>query len=238
MAESREIRRVLVVTAHPDDVDFGAAGTIANWTHSGVEVAYCIVTNGDAGGFDPATPRHEIAGIRQAEQTAAAKEIGVHELHFLGYPDGALEASLQLRKDISREIRRFKPDIVVTQSPVRDFSRIYASHPDHLAVGEAAMCAVYPDARNPFTFTDLVIDGFEAHTAWQTWIMGGPNPNHFVNTTEQFDRKIAALRCHQSQHQDPDGMVLRVRTWNETIAATAGFSVGATAEAFLIVETG
>ena len=127
------INRVLVVTAHPDDVDFGAAGTVANWTDAGVEVAYCIVTDGDAGGFDPAVPRGSIAGIRRAEQIAAAKELGVEEVRFLGYPDGRLEVSLDLRRDISREIRRWKPDVVLTQSPQRDFRSVYGSHPDHLA---------------------------------------------------------------------------------------------------------
>lgn len=233
----REIQRVLVVTAHPDDVDFGAAGTIATWTDAGVHVTYCIVTDGDAGGFDPATPRTAIAGIRQQEQTAAAKEVGVSDLVFLGYPDGMVESGLSLRKDISREIRRAKPDVVLCQSPVRDFTRIFASHPDHLAVGEATMSAVYPDARNPFTFTELIDEGFDAHTAWQVWIMGGPNPNRFVDTTAQFERKIAALRSHASQHKDPDVMALRVRGWNESLATSAGFGAGSTAECFLIVDT-
>ena len=237
MTESRTIQRVLVVTAHPDDVDFGAAGTIANWTDAGVEVSYCIVTDGDAGGFDPAVPRSAIAGIRQEEQTAAAKAVGVSNLVFLGYPDGAVESSLALRKDISREIRRAKPDIVLCQSPERDFSRIFASHPDHLAAAEATVCAVYPDARNPFTFTDLITEGFQPHTAWQIWIMGGPNPNHYVDTTANFERKIAALRCHESQHQDPDGMNRRVRGWNEALAQSASLPEGSTAECFLIVDT-
>ena len=171
MAEDRPLERVLVVTAHPDDVDFGAAGTVAKWTDEGVEVIYCIVTDGDAGGFDPNVPRTEIAGIRRAEQTAAAKEVGVSELRFLGHPDGRLVASLDLRRDISREIRRYRPDIVMCQSPQRDFQRI-ASHPDHLAAGEATLSAVYPDARNPFTFTELVDEGFEAHAARQIWVMG------------------------------------------------------------------
>lgn len=237
MSNERPVNRVLVVTAHPDDVDFGAAGTIATLTDAGVEVAYCIVTNGDAGGFDPSTPRTEIPRIRQEEQTAAAKEVGVSELHFLGYPDGSVEVTLQLRKDISREIRRFKPDVVMTQSPVRDFTRIYGSHPDHLAVAEATMSAVYPDARNPFTFTDLIDEGFEPHTAWQIWIMGGPNPNKWVDTTDQFDRKIRALLCHESQHQNPQGMTERIRGWNEAIAKNGGLPEGRTAEMFHVVET-
>ncbi len=230
--------RVLVVTAHPDDVDFGAAGTIAGWTDLGVAVSYCIVTDGDAGGFDPAVPRSEIAGIRRREQTAAGEAIGVRDLRFLGYPDGLVQASLDLRMDISREIRRVKPDIVLAQSPVRNFERIFTSHPDHLAVGEATMCAVYPDARNPFTFTSLLDEGFEPHSARQVWVMGGgPGANHAIDTTAQFERKIAALRCHVSQHKDPDGLSARIRTWNETIATQNGLPAGRTAEIFQIIDT-
>jgi LmbE family N-acetylglucosaminyl deacetylase len=238
MADERPIHRLLVVTAHPDDVDFGAGGTIAQLTDSGVEVGYCIVTDGDAGGFDPSVPRSAIGGIRQREQTAAAKVLAVDHLRFLGYPDGAVQATLQLRKDISREIRRFKPDVVMTQNPNWDFTRIYGSHPDHRYTGEAALCAVYPDARNPFTFTDLLDEGFEAHTAWQVWIMGGGDqPNKFVDTTSVFDRKIEALLCHESQHQNADGMKVRVRAWNEQLAQQGGLPAGHTAEAFRVVET-
>jgi LmbE family N-acetylglucosaminyl deacetylase len=233
-----EFQRVLVVTAHPDDVDFGAAGTIAGWTDQGIDVSYCIVTDGDAGGFDPTVPRSEIAGIRQREQTAAGAAIGVRSLRFLGYPDGRLESTLDLRKDISREIRRYQPDIVLAQSPVRNFERIYASHPDHLATAEATMCAVYPDARNPFTFTELMDEGFEPHAARQVWLMGGgTGENHVVDTTCQFDRKIAALLCHESQHQDPNGLSTRIRAWNESIATQNGLPAGRTAEIFQIIDT-
>ena len=237
MTTERHVHRLLVVTAHPDDVDFGAAGTIATLTDSGVEVGYCIVTDGDAGGFDPDVPRTEIPRIRREEQTAAAKELGVTELQFLGYPDGALVASLDLRRDISREIRRFRPDVVMCQSPQRDFNRIYGSHPDHLAAGDATISAVYPDARNPFTFTELITEGFEPHSAWQVWIMGGPTPNKWVDTTEQFDRKIRALLCHSSQLPDPSGMEARIRAWNESVAAAGGLPPGRTAELFQVVET-
>ena len=232
-----QINRVLVVTAHPDDVDFGAAGTVANWTDAGVEVAYCIVTDGDAGGFDPLVPRGNIAGIRRAEQTAAAKELGVDEVRFLGYPDGRLEVSLDLRRDISREIRRFKPDVVVTQSPQRDFRSVYGSHPDHLATGEAAICAVYPDARNPFVFTELIDEGFEPHAVGQVWVMSAQSPDRFVDTTHQFDRKITALLRHESQHTDPEGMRDRVRSWNASLAKNGGLPEGSLAEAFVVMET-
>lgn len=233
-----QTKRVLIVTAHPDDVDFGAAGTVANWTDAGVEVAYCIVTDGDAGGFDPSVPRGNIAGIRRTEQIAAAKELGVDEVRFLGYPDGRLEVSLDLRRDISREVRRWRPDVVVTQSPQRDFRSVYGSHPDHLAAGEAAICAVYPDSRNPFVFTALLDEGFEPHTVRQVWVMSAQAPNRFVDTTQQFDRKIAALLRHESQHSDPEGMRVRVRSWNAALAATGGLPEGSLAEAFVVIETG
>lgn len=233
-----QTKRVLIVTAHPDDVDFGAAGTVANWTDAGVEVAYCIVTDGDAGGFDPSVPRGNIAGIRRTEQIAAAKELGVDEVRFLGYPDGRLEVSLDLRRDISREVRRWRPDVVVTQSPQRDFRSVYGSHPDHLAAGEAAICAVYPDSRNPFVFTALLDEGFEPHTVRQVWVMSAQAPDRFVDTTQQFDRKIAALLRHESQHSDPEGMRVRVRSWNAALAATGGLPEGSLAEAFVVIETG
>src|SRR5262245_61473363 len=129
MLQDNEVERALVVTAHPDDVDFGAAGTVANWTDSGIAVTYCIVTDGDAGGFDPDTPRHAIAGIRRQEQTRTGKEVGVSDLVFLGYPDGRLEATLTLRRDLARVIRQVRPQRVVIQCPERNFNRIYASHP-------------------------------------------------------------------------------------------------------------
>src|SRR5437870_2619747 len=117
MLDDAEVERILVVTAHPDDVDFGAAGTVATWTDKGIEVAYCIVTDGDAGGFDPGVPRSDIPAIRRAEQEAAAKQVGVDDVTFLGYPDGRLEVSIELRRDIARVIRRVRPQRVVTQSP-------------------------------------------------------------------------------------------------------------------------
>jgi LmbE family N-acetylglucosaminyl deacetylase len=151
--DGRRVERVLAVMAHPDDVDFGAAGTIRAWTDAGIEVTYCLITNGDAGGFDPAVPRSEIPAIRQAEQRAAGAVLGVTDVRFLGYRDGELSVSHELRRDISRVIRQVRPDRMLIQSPERNWRRIQASHPDHLAAGEAAIQAVYPDARNPFAHT-------------------------------------------------------------------------------------
>src|SRR5689334_6144707 len=133
-----EVERILVVTAHPDDVDFGAAGSVARWTDAGIQVSYCIVTDGAAGGRDPSVPRPVMAEIRRAEQTTAAKVVGVRDVTFLGYPDGRLVSSIELRRDISRVIRRVRPERVLCPSPERNFQRIFASHPDHLAAGDAA----------------------------------------------------------------------------------------------------
>lgn len=236
MLNDEDVERVLVVTAHPDDVDFGAAGTIAGRSARGIEVTYCIVTDGDAGGFDHAVPRSAIAGIRQAEQTRAAKEIGVEHLLFLGHPDGMVVADLALRRDIARVIRQVRPRRVVCQSPERNYSRIYASHPDHLAVGEATLCAVYPDARNPFVFTELLDEGLEAWTAPEIWMMAGPNPTHPVDITEHLDAKIAALMCHESQFKDPVGVAQRVRGWAATVAGQLGLPPGRGAEAFTVID--
>lgn len=238
MLDDAAIERVLVVTAHPDDVDFGAAGTIATWTKAGYEVTYCIVTDGDAGGFDPAVPRSEIAGIRQAEQRAAAEEVGVTDVRFLGYPDGRVVASLELRRDISRVIRDVRPQRLLTQSPQRNFQRIYASHPDHLAVGEAALCAVYPDARNPFAHPELAEAGHEAWTVPETWLMAAPGAEHVVDVTETYERKLAALRRHASQLPGvPEDLDTMLRGWMAMNAKAAGLPDGRLAEAFQIVDT-
>ena len=172
-----EVRRALVIAAHPDDIDFSAAGTVARWTDAGIEVTYCLVTDGDAGGFDESFPRAEMAPLRRKEQTAAAACVGVHDLRFLGYPDGRVEPSLALRKDLARVIRQVRPDRLICPSPERNYERIGASHPDHRAVGSAALDAVYPDARNPFAFPELLADeGLQPWTVREVWVTAGPGP--------------------------------------------------------------
>jgi LmbE family N-acetylglucosaminyl deacetylase len=236
--DDSEIHRILAVMAHPDDIDFGSAGTIATWTDKGIEVTYLIVTDGDAGGFDPAVPRTDIPGIRQAEQRAAAKCVGVEDVRFLGYPDGMVEATLGLRRDIARVIRQVRPDRVVLPSPERNYDRIYGSHPDHRAVGSAALDAVYPDARNPFTFPELLADeGLEAWTVPEVWIPGGPDPNHAVDVTALFDRKVAALRSHVSQTEHHDDLEGMLRSWMASNSARLGLPEGTLAEIFRVVPT-
>ena len=233
-----QVERALVVTAHPDDIDFGGAGTIATLTDMGVEVSYCICTYGDAGGFDPTVPRSEIPGIRKAEQEQAARILGVKDVHWLGYPDGALEVSLDLRKDISRVIRKVRPQLLITQNPERNWERIYASHPDHMAAGDAALKAVYPDARNPFAHTSLAQDeGLEAWTVSQVWVMGTQQRTKFVNVTSQFDRKVQALREHVSQTSHMDDLPGMIRTWMTGAAQEAGLPEGELAEGFLVVDS-
>ncbi len=232
-----EIERVLVVTAHPDDVDFGVAGSVATWTDSGIEVAYCIVTDGDAGGFDPNVPRSEIAGIRRAEQTAAAEVVGVTDVTFLGHPDGRLYPTIDVRRDISRVIRKVRPQRVVTQSPERNYQRVYASHPDHLAAGEAALCAVYPDARNPFAHPELLDEGYEAWTVPEVLLMSAGGDLH-VDITANVERKVKALLCHASQMTNPDAMDDLIRNWAAANASAAGLPDGRYAESFKVIATG
>jgi LmbE family N-acetylglucosaminyl deacetylase len=233
------VERALCVLAHPDDVDFGSAGTVATWTAAGTEVVYCIVTDGDAGGFDE-TPRHEMGPLRQAEQRAAAAAVGVSDVRFLGYPDGRLELSLDLRRDIARVIRQVRPQRVLTSSPERFYERIGASHPDHMTVGESTLRAVYPDARNPFAFPELLAEeGLEAWTVSEVWLGASPRADHAIDVTDVVEVKFKALAKHVSQvgHM-PDGQLREfVSSWMAQTAQRFGLPEGHLAEAFHVVHT-
>lgn len=238
MLADSDIERVLVVTAHPDDVDFSAAGTIATWTAAGIEVTYCVCTDGDAGGFDPNVDRAEIPGIRRSEQEAAAKEVGVHDVRFLGYKDGHLEPTQDLRRDISRVIRQVRPQRMLISSPERNWMRLPASHPDHLAAGEAAIFAIYPDARNAFAHTELLRDeGLEPWSVSEAWVFAHATNDHYVDITDVFDRKLAALHSHVSQVGHLEGFDDRMRGWFTANAMAAGLPDGHLAEAFMVVPT-
>lgn len=237
MEEQGSIERVLAIMAHPDDVDFGAAGTVAQWVKDGISVSYGIVTDGDAGGFDPSVPRSDIPAIRRAEQRAAAAEIGVSDVHFLGYKDGDVTVSQDLRRDISRLIRQVRPQRMLIQSPDRNWDRIPASHPDHLATGEAAIRAIYPDARNPFAHPELLQgEGLQDWVVPEVWVMASPTPNHYVDVTETFPDKMRAIHAHVSQLPAPDAVEDRVRTWLTAAAYEAGLPEGRLAESFQIVH--
>ena len=231
--------RALVVTAHPDDVDFGAAGTVAAWTSAGVEVAYCVCTSGDASG-EPGADRAAVARLREAEQRAAAAIVGVSSVTFLGYPDGRLTPSLDLRRDISRVIRQFRPERVLTWSPEINWEHLVTSHPDHRAAGEAALAAVYPDARNPHAHHELLADeGLEPWGVAELWLADGPAAlrNHAVDVTATFDKKVAALSAHRSQVGHLDGLADELRHRLAVAAERHGLGSDRLAEAFQVVNT-
>jgi LmbE family N-acetylglucosaminyl deacetylase len=223
--------------AHPDDCDFGAGGTIAQWTSQGIEVSYCIITNGDQGGEESGIPVEEMAKVRQQEQRDAGKALGVTEITYLNYRDGWLMPSIELRKEIVKAIRIAKPDRMVVQSPERNWERIYSSHPDHLAAGETAIQAVYPDARNPFAFPELKAAGLEPWRVREVWITGSPTPNHFVDITETFSKKMAALHAHVSQTAHNKELENMVRSWGEKNAEAHGLAAGRIAEIFKVIST-
>jgi LmbE family N-acetylglucosaminyl deacetylase len=179
-----------------------------------------------------------MAEIRRREQTAAAAVVGVSDIWFLGHPDGQLSANLELRRDFSRIIRQFKPDLVIAQAPERRWDVIYASHPDHLAAGEAAVDAVYPGSRNPFAHPELLDEGLEPHTVSALWLMTPQNANVVVDITGALDRKVAALACHESQGGDSPDIASRIESWARGSAASAGLPEGRIAEQFLAVATG
>ena len=232
--------KILVVTAHPDDVDFGAAGSVAGWVAEGHEVAYCLCTSGDAGEAPADLPRSEVAALREREQRAAAAVVGVTDLTFLHHADGRLEATVELRRDISRVIRQVRPERVVSQSPERVWERVYASHPDHLAAGEATMAAVYPDARNAYAHVELLAEGLEPWTVNELYVMGLRSSGAeavYVDITASLDKKVAALRAHASQTASMTDLETRMRDWGAMVAKAGGLPEGRLAEGFARVDT-
>jgi LmbE family N-acetylglucosaminyl deacetylase len=231
------IERVLCFAAHPDDIDFGAAGTIAAWTAAGVQVSYCIMTDGDAGGFDPGA-RDEIVRLRNEEQRRAAALVGVSDLHYLHQRDGYLEASHEVIRGVVRLIRQLRPDVVVSMHPERNWDRIQKSHPDHLAAGEAVTRAVYPALENPFAYPELAAAGLAAYKLPWLWLYAGPEErdNHFVDVTEHIDGKLAAIHVHVSQHPDLDAMDRTVRRLMFETAQRGGLPAGHSGEAFHVVS--
>jgi LmbE family N-acetylglucosaminyl deacetylase len=227
------------VTAHPDDVDFGASGTVASWTAAGIAVTYCVCTSGEASG-DGTRPPEEMARIRQTEQRHAAELLGVRDVVFLGHPDGAVVPSIDLRRDIARVIRRVRPDLVLTWSPEINWDMVATSHPDHRAVGEAAFAAVYPDARNPSAHRELLdAEGLQPWTVAQLWLADGPRAlrNHAVDVTEFFDKRMAALRAHESQPGAAGMADEMFRAHLAEVAARHGLDGGRLAEEFQVVDT-
>jgi len=234
-----DVQRVLVVAAHPDDIDFGAAGTIATFIDAGLEVTYLLCTYGDQGGFDD-TPRDQMPAIREAEQRAAAAAVGVRDVRFLqGYRDGWLEPGFDLQRDIVRVIRDVRPERMLIQSPERNWARIQASHSDHMAAGEASIRAIYPAARNPHAWPELITDeDLQPWSVAEVWLMAHAGSSHYVDITDTFGRKTAALRAHVSQTGHlGDELETMLRDWGTRLATEAGWPQGRLAESFTIVPT-
>lgn len=233
---THRVGRVLCFAAHPDDLDFGAAGTIAAWTAAGVEVSYCIMTDGDAGGFDPAQ-RAEIIALRAAEQERAAALVGVTDVYYLHERDGFLEPTHQVMWGVVKLTREIRPDVVLSMHPERNWNRIQKSHPDHLAVGEAVTRAIYPAVENPFAYPELAESGLQAYKVPWLWLYAGPEEreNHFVDVTGQVETKLDAIHVHVSQHPDVEAMEAAVRKGMVLNARRAGLPEGSSAEAFHVV---
>jgi LmbE family N-acetylglucosaminyl deacetylase len=238
----RDVERVLMIIAHPDDAEFWAGGTIAQWTDKGIQATYCVLTDGSSGGFDPGVPRPEIPHIRRAEQQQAAKLLGVSEVRFFGLGEQSLlDDRRELHENLVRVIRQVRPQRVVTWSPEWNWKRFRSSHPDHLATGAVALTAIYPDAGNPFVLAHLrEEEGLEPWTVREAWLLNSPERevNHYVDITETFDRKVAAVRAHASQIRDPDLLPTRLRERIAQNTAAAGLIDGRLAEAFQVVATG
>jgi LmbE family N-acetylglucosaminyl deacetylase len=197
--------RVLVIAAHPDDIEFSSAGTVARWVKDGAEVAYVLCTSGDVGIAQPGMTKARAAQIREAEQLAAAEAVGVKEVIFLREPDGMLENTLNLRKRLVREIRRFKPEVVITGDPTIVWAGPgYINHPDHRAAAAAALDAVFPAAGQPNLFEELAEEGLTAHKPRKVYALSWGQANTFVNITETIDLKLTALKKHVSQMGDWD----------------------------------
>lgn len=220
-------KSAMVIFAHPDDAEFVSAGTAAVWAEQGCEITYLAGTSGDKGTSDPSIPTAELIEMREQEQRNAADILGVKNVEFLRYEDATLVPDLDLRLAITRMIRKHKPEAVICQDPSKRYeSRDYIQHPDHIAMGEAALAAIFPSARDHLTFPQLLEEGYEPHKVKYVFMIGAPEPDVWIDTTHVFEKKLAALRAHVSQVQDFDPTDL-LRTWGRDIAAEArrsGFS--------------
>jgi LmbE family N-acetylglucosaminyl deacetylase len=213
VAEELTLNRVMGIFAHPDDPEFFCGGTFAKWAAEGKEIVFVLATSGDKGSSDLNTTSQDLIPIREAEERAAATHLGVTDVVFLRFPDGELQPTLELRRQLTRLIRLKKPDIVVTNDPTaRWYGAHYLNHPDHRAIGDAALDAVFPSARDHLTFPELFHqEKLEPHKVKQVYLCGAREPNAKVDVTQHLETKIAALHEHKSQIQDMTAMAQRQR---------------------------
>jgi LmbE family N-acetylglucosaminyl deacetylase len=221
---------LMVIAPHPDDPEFAIGGTVARLTREGKKVVYVICTNGDKGTSDRSIKPEDLVKTRQQEELAAAEVLGVSEVVFLGYPDQGIEDTSDFRKELVRQIRKFKPFVVASADPYRR----YMWHRDHRLTGQVALDAVFPYARDHLAYPDLLAEGYEPHKAREMWFWASDEPNLRMDITDTFATKLAALRCHKSQVGDvPPDMEARLREWATTSAEGESFEL---AEAFHRVE--
>ena len=227
-------QRAMVVVAHADDAEWGCAGTVAKWCAEGWEVVYVLCTDGSKGSEDPEMTSGRLVEIRKQEQLDAGKVLGLKDIVFLGYEDSMLEPTLDLRRDIAREIRRHRPDVLICMNPVRSVDgEGYLGHPDHFASGEAALSAVFPSSRDRLTFPELLREGLEPHKVKEVWMMfHGDTADKFVDVSAYMDTAVDALKAHQTQVSEEDAEV-DMRQWRNSTGKKVGFEF---AEAFKVFQ--
>ena len=233
-SDGAHYQRAMVVVAHPDDAEWGCAGTVAKWCAEGWEVVYVLCTDGSKGSEDPEMTSGRLVEIRKQEQLNAGKVLGVKDIVFLGYEDSMLEPTLDLRRDIAREIRRHRPDVLICMNPVRSVDgEGYLGHPDHFASGEAALSAVFPSSRDRLTFPELLREGLEPHKVKEVWMMfHGDTADKFVDVSAYMDTAVDALKQHQTQVSEEDAEV-DMRQWRNSTGKKVGFEF---AEAFKVFQ--
>lgn len=212
-----EPERVLVIMAHPDDIEYFVGGTIAHWTAAGVMVTALLATSGQHGTQDEVSTPPEMAAQREREQRAASAVLGVRDVIFLGEADGELEPTLELRLRLVRVIRRVRPDIVVLPDPLRYYFDGYVNHPDHRAAGEAALAAVSPASANRLYHPELIAEGLMPHRASEVWVALAVEPDFWVDITSVIEQKAAAFRCHASQITDWPSMEAAIYASSQTV---------------------
>jgi len=226
---------VLGVAAHPDDLDFGSSATMAKFAHDGAKIYYLILTDGGKGSEDANLTSEELTQIRRREQTAALKLIGGQEATFLDYPDSGLEITMDLKKDIVMEIRRLKPDVVVTMDPSVLYSqtRGFINHPDHRAAGQATLDAVFPLSRDHLTFPELYKNGLKPHKVKTILLTNFDRQNYYVDVTETLDLKWQAIKAHISQVKDFEQIQQNFMKFAELSGKKAGYKY---AEGFMRLD--
>lgn len=231
MAE--RIQRVLVVTAHPDDSEFGAGGTVAKLVKEGKHVSYCILTNGNKGSSDRNMIPEQLVAIREEEQRNAARVLGVEAVDFLGFPDCELEDTRESRMAVTASIRRHRPDLLIIQNPNRS-KLLGASHRDHRIAAGIALDCVYPLARDHMAFPELLAQGLEPHKVKEVYSMWWENPDVIVDISETIDLKLKALACHVSQIKDMAGLEKRIRDRGAELGKAKGYAYAETFDHIVI----